>query len=261
MLNRKSASIARNVFIGLAAPIPRAASAVRTISPLVLLLVLAAASLVLTSKTSLARTVIKKPIHDGFIIARVKYGGGGDWYGNKTSLRNLLRALKERTNVQVASDEEVTVSIMDEDFFDYPFLWISGHGNVRFTQKEAERLRKHLTTGGFLFADDDYGMDKSFREQMKLVFPDKELVELPFSHQIYHCFYDFRNGPPKIHEHDGLPPQGNAIVHEGRVVVFYTHEVDIGDGLEDPEIHGDPPEKREEAMKMAINVVLYSLTH
>jgi len=234
---------------------------VRVVSPIVLLLVVFGIFLTLTSKASLARTVIKKPVYDGFVIARVKYGGGGDWYGNKTSLRNLLRALKERTNVKVASEEEVTVSIMDEEFFNYPFLWISGHGNVRFTKKEAERLRKHLMTGGFLFADDDYGMDKSFREQMKLVFPDKELVELPLSSEIYHCFYDFPNGPPKIHEHDALPPQGNAIVHEGRVVVFYTHEADIGDGLEDPDIHGDPPEKREEAMKMAVNVVVYSLTH
>ena len=232
----------------------------RRVSVAVLLLTVGISSLLLTSTASLARTVIKKPIYDGFIIARVKYGGGGDWYGNKTSLKNLLRGLKERTNVKVAAEDEATVSIMDEDFFNYPFLWISGHGNVRFTKKEVERLRKHLTTGGFLFADDDYGMDKSFREQMKSVFPDKELVELPFSHQIYHCFYDFSSGPPKIHEHDGLPPQGNAIVHDGRVVVFYTHEADIGDGLEDPEVHGDLPEKREGAMKMAINVVIYSLT-
>ncbi|MCX5801385.1 MAG: DUF4159 domain-containing protein [Candidatus Eisenbacteria bacterium] len=232
----------------------------RCIPVLALLSAAIIVSLLVTSKASQARTVIKRPVYDGFIIARVKYGGGGDWYGNKTSLRNLLRALKERTSVKVASDDEATTGIMDEDFFNYPFLWISGHGNVRFTKKEVERLRKHLTTGGFLFADDDYGMDKSFREQMKLVFPDKELVELPFSHQIYHCFYDLRNGLPKIHEHDGLPPQGDAIVHDGRVVVFYTHEADIGDGLEDPEVHNDPPEKREEALKMAINVVVYSLT-
>lgn len=218
-------------------------------------------SLLILSTASFGRVVTKLPPRDGFIIARVKYGGGGDWYGNKTSLRNLLRALRERAAVKVPSDEDVTVEIMDESFFNFPFLWISGHGNIRFTKKEAERLRKHLTTGGFLFADDDYGMDKSFREQMKLVFPEKELVELPFTHQIYHCFYDLPHGPPKVHEHDGLPPRGYAIAHDGRVVVFYTHEADIGDGLEDPEIHGDPPEKREEAMKMAINLVLYSLTH
>lgn len=213
------------------------------------------------STSSFGRVVTRDELHDGFIIARVKYGGGGDWYGNKTSLKNLLGSLKERTAVKVASEEEATVEIMAEDFFNYPFLWISGHGNVRFTKKEAERLKKHLTTGGFLFADDDYGMDRSFREQMKQVFPDKQLVELPFTHQIYHCLYDLRHGPPKVHEHDGLPPRGYAIVHDGRIVVFYTHEADIGDGLEDPEIHGDPPDKREEAMKMALNVVVYSLTH
>ncbi len=208
-----------------------------------------------------ARPMTERPPLDGFVVARVKYGGGGDWYGNKTSLGNLLRALGERTSVKVASEKEEAVEIMDTEFFNFPFLWMSGHGNVRFTRREAERLREHLTSGGFLFADDDYGMDKSFREQMKQVFPDKQLVELPFTHPIYHSFYDLSQGPPKVHEHDGLPPRGYAIVHQGRVVVFYTHEADIGDGLEDPEIHGDPPEKREGAMKMAINVVLYSLTN
>ncbi|MFH0777487.1 MAG: DUF4159 domain-containing protein [Candidatus Eisenbacteria bacterium] len=224
-------------------------------------LLLALLALCVLSTPGTAKVILKEPPLNGFVVARLKYGGGGDWYGNKTSLRNLHRALRSRTSVKVAAEEERTVAIVDEDFFNYPFLWMSGHGNVRFTKREAERLRKHLTGGGFLFADDDYGMDKSFREQLKLVFPDKELVELPFDHELYHCFYDFANGPPKIHEHDGFPPKGYGIVHEGRVVVFYTHEADIGDGLEDPEIHGDPPEKREEALKLAVNVVLYSLTH
>ncbi|UCF78585.1 MAG: DUF4159 domain-containing protein [Candidatus Eiseniibacteriota bacterium] len=229
---------------------------------LTVIILLAVSFLVLlSSSSSPARPVIERPVRDGFVVARLKYGGGGDWYGNKTSLRNLLRALSERTTVKVASDREEAVEIMEKEFFNFPFLWLSGHGNVRFTRKEAERLREHLTSGGFLFADDDYGMDKSFRQQMKQVFPDKELVELPFTHPIYHSFYELPDGPPKVHEHDGLPPRGYAIVHEGRVVVFYTHEADVGDGLEDPEIHGDPPEKREEAMKMAINVVLYSLTN
>lgn len=210
---------------------------------------------------SLARPIPKLPPVDGFSIGRLKYGGGGDWYGDKTSLRNLLAALKNRTSVKVASEEETAVDIGSENFFNFPFLWLSGHGPMRFTSKEAERLRQHLTNGGFLFADDDYGLDKTFREEMKKVFPDKELVELPFTHEIYHCFYDVPLGPPKIHEHDGLPPQGYAIVHDGRVVVFYTHEADIGDGLEDADIHGDPPEKREQAMKLAINVAIYALTH
>ncbi|MDI6809321.1 MAG: DUF4159 domain-containing protein [Candidatus Eisenbacteria bacterium] len=196
----------------------------------------------------------------GFIIARLKYKGGGDWYGNATSLRNLMNALRVRGNVVVKADKEATVEIMDGDLFNHPFLFMSGHGTVRFTQKEAERLRSYLLKGGFLFADDDYGMDKTFREEMKRVFPEKDLIELPFNHKIYHSFYDFPNGPPKIHEHDGKPPQGLAIVDKGRVLVFYTYETDIGDGLEDADIHNDPPEKREAALRMAINIVTYALT-
>jgi len=215
----------------------------------------------LVPPASFARPVEKLPPIDGFTIGRVKYGGGGDWYGDKTSLRNLLRALKDRTSIKIASEEETAVEVGSENFFNFPFLWLSGHGPVRFTSKEAERLREHLENGGFLFADDDYGLAKTFREEMKKVFPDKELVELPFTHDIYHCFYDLPQGVPKIHEHDNLPPRGYAIVHEGRVVVFFTYEADIGDGLEDAEIHGDPPEKREQAMKMAVNVVVYALTH
>lgn len=231
---------------------------VAAVVPTCLLLVALGASL---APSALARPVPKLPPIDGFAIGRVKYGGGGDWYGNKTSLRNLLRGLKERTSVKIASEEEVAVEVGSDSFFNFPFLWLSGHGPVRFTGKEAERLREHLKNGGFLFADDDYGLEKTFKEEMKKVFPDKDLVELPFTHDIYHCFYDLPQGPPKIHEHDGLPPRGYAIVHEGRVVVFFTDEADIGDGLEDAEIHGDPPEKREQAMKMAVNVVIYALTH
>jgi hypothetical protein len=229
-------------------------------TPLLIALGVAVASTLFCALQGFGKTVPKLLPRDGFTIARLKYGGGGDWYGNKTSLKNLLAALQERTSVKVASPEEVAVEVMDENFFNFPFLWLSGHGNVRLSNKEAERLRAHLTTGGFLFADDDYGLDKSFREEMKKVFPNKQLVELPFTHEIYHCFYDLPQGPPKIHEHDNLPPQGYAIVHEGRVVVFYTHEADIGDGLEDAGIHGDPPEKREQAMKMAVNVAIYALT-
>ncbi len=229
-----------------------------------IVLAVSASSLLLVAvlaPPALARPVPKLPPIDGFAIGRVKYGGGGDWYGNKTSLRNLLRALKERTSVKIASEEEVAVEAGSENFFNFPFLWLSGHGPVRFTGKETEKLREHLKNGGFLFADDDYGLEKTFREEMKKIFPDKDLIELPFTHDIYHCFYDLPQGPPKIHEHDGLPPRGYAIVHEGRVVVFFTHEADIGDGLEDAEIHGDPSDKREQAMKMAVNVAIYALTH
>ncbi|MCK4306183.1 MAG: DUF4159 domain-containing protein, partial [Candidatus Eisenbacteria sp.] len=149
---------------------------------------------------------------------------------------------------------------LDEDFFDYPLLYMNGHGRIRLAEAEVRRLRKYLLEGGFLFADDNYGMDESFRVLMRQVFPGRELAAVPFDHPIYHAFYDFDNGPPKIHEHDSKPPEGLGIFARGRLVVFYTYESDIGDGLEDPDVHKDPPEKREEALRMAINVVLYALT-
>lgn len=155
--------------------------------------------------------------------------------------------------------DEVRVAIMDEEFFNYPFIYMNGHGNVRFTEEEVARLRTYLTSGGFLFADDNYGMDESFRREMARVFPDRRLTPVPFDHPIYHSFYDFPSGPPKIHEHDGKPAQGLGIFHGKDLVVFYTYESDIGDGIEDPEVHNDPPEKREAAMRMAINVVVYAL--
>lgn len=197
----------------------------------------------------------------GFVVARLKYDGGGDWYSNPSSLPNLARALRDRTPVRIDRFDEARVSLMDEDLFNYPFLYMNGHGNVRFSDSEVDRLRRYLTSGGFLFADDNYGMDESFRREIERVFPDRELVEVPFNHPIYHSFYAFHSGPPKIHEHDGDPPAGLGIFDGSRLVVFYTHEADIGDGLEDPEIHHDPPEKREAAMRMAINVAIYALTH
>jgi len=197
----------------------------------------------------------------GFSIARLKYGGGGDWYSNPSSLPNLLRALKERTGIAVEADREARVEIMAEELFDYPMLYMNGHGTVRFSDAEAARLRRYLEGGGFLWADDNYGMDKSFRKEIAKVFPDSPLVELPFSHEIYHMMYDFPAGLPKIHEHDGGPARGLGIIHEGRLVVFYTFDTDIGDGLEDPDVHGDPPEKREAALRTAINIVLYAMTH
>lgn len=195
-----------------------------------------------------------------FTVARLKYGGGGDWYSNPSSLPNLLEALNTRTNLKVA-EKEARVSPMDEDLFLYPYLYMNGHGNVRFSDEEVERLRLYLTHGGFLHADDNYGMDESFRREMKRIFPDKDLVELPFDHPIYHMQYDFNNGPPKIHEHDNKPAQGLGIFHEGRLVVFYTYESDLGDGWEDPEVHNDPPDKREQALRMGINIVLFAMTH
>jgi hypothetical protein len=197
----------------------------------------------------------------GFSIARLKYGGGGDWYSNPSSLPNLLRALKDRTGVAVETEKEARVDVMAEELFDYPMLYMNGHGTVKFSPVEVDRLRRYLSSGGFLWADDNYGMDKSFRGEISKVFPESPLVELPFSHDLYHIFYEFPNGLPKIHEHDGGPAQGLGIFYEGRLVVYYTFNTDIGDGLEDSEVHGDPQEKREAAFRTGVNIVLYAMTH
>ncbi|MDM7916991.1 MAG: DUF4159 domain-containing protein [Candidatus Eisenbacteria bacterium] len=196
----------------------------------------------------------------GFVLARMKYDGGGDWYSNPSSLPNLARALRDRTPVAIERMDEDRVSILDPDLFQHPFLYMNGHGNVRWSDAEVERLRRYLENGGFLFADDNYGMDESFRREIARVFPDRKLTPVPFRHPIYHSFYDFPKGPPKIHEHDGKPAEGLGIFDGNRLMVYYTYQSDIGDGIEDPEVHNDPPEKREQAMRMAINVVVYALT-
>jgi len=193
-------------------------------------------------------------------IARLKYSGGGDWYNDPSIIPNLARELNRRTTVR-ANEEQAILSLSDEALFRFPFLYITGHGNIVFTEKEMERLRNHLTHGGFLYADDDYGMDPYFRREMKKVFPDKEFVELPFDHPIYHLLYPFPEGLPKIHKHDNKPPKGYGLFHEGRMIVYYTYETNISDGWADPHVHNDPEEKREEAFQMGINIVLYALTH
>jgi hypothetical protein len=205
--------------------------------------------------------IAAQPPSPGIAIGRLKYGGGGDWYSNPTSLPNLARALDRETNLWVTRFEETRLSPMDESLFNHPFIYMNGHGKVRFTEAELGRLRTYLLAGGFLFADDNYGMDESFRREIHRVFPDRELVELPFDHPIYHGIYDFPDGPPKIHEHDGKPAQGFGIFDDnGRLMLFYTYQADIGDGLEDPDVHNDPRELREQAMRMAINVLYYALT-
>ena len=195
-----------------------------------------------------------------FTIARVKYGGGGDWYTDPSSLPNLLNFIKENTNIDV-STKEARVEISDEVLFSHPYLYITGHGNIKFTNEEVDKLRTYLTGGGFLHADDCYGMDKSFRREMKRVFPDKEFVELPFSHKIYRCIFEFENGLPKIHEHSGGPPHGYGLFYEGRMIVFYSFNTDLGDGWEDPDVHNDLQEKRIEALKMGTNIVFWALTN
>ena len=193
----------------------------------------------------------------GVRIARVKYGGGGDWYADPSSIPNWLAEFEERTGVKTQPEEKV-VSLTDENLRAYPFLYMTGHGTVRLTPAELSALRRHLEAGGFLYADDNYGMDASFRAMVRELCPEEQLEELPVSHPIYHSFYDLP-GLPKIHEHDGKPPQGYGVTIDGRLVLFYTYESDIGDGLEDPSVHGDPPDKRELAIKMAVNILLYAI--
>ncbi len=224
------------------------------------LLVLAAAC----AGTATARGASDAPTEPGaraFGIARLKYGGGGDWYENRTSLANLMRAAQERLSIPAAGTKEAVVEPGSAALFQYPFVYACGHGNLKLTPTEAANLRRYLTTGGFLWVDDDFGIDPSFRKAIQLVFPGAPLVELPFSHAVFHGFYDFPAGLPKIHEHDGGPARAYGVFQDGRLVVFYSFDTDLGDGLEDPEIHNDPPEKREAALRMSLNLVHYVLTH
>jgi len=196
----------------------------------------------------------------GFTIAQLKYRGGGDWYANPTALPNLLAAIASRTDLDVA-ERPTTVAADDEELLLYPMIHVTGHGRIAFTSDEVAALRKYFERGGFLWADDNYGMDRHFRAQMDRVLPGSPLVELPFDHEIYHSFYEFPEGLPKIHEHDGGPPHGYGAFLDGRLVVFYSFNTDVGDGLEDAEVHNDPPEKHEAALRMGINIVVYALSH
>lgn len=191
-------------------------------------------------------------------IARLQYDGGGDWYANPSSLPNLLGALRDRTGLPVAA-REVNVRPLDPSLPDHPYLYMTGHGNVAFTPAERQALRRYLLGGGFLHADDNYGLDESFRREMAEIFPDAELVEIPPDHPVFRVFYSMPEGLPKIHEHDGDPPQALGIFQGGRMVVFYSFESDLGDGWEDEGVHDDPPEIREQALRMGVNLFLYAL--
>ncbi|GAB3195522.1 DUF4159 domain-containing protein [Pontibacter aydingkolensis] len=195
-----------------------------------------------------------------FKIAKLKYNGGGDWYANKTSLSNLIQFCNQNLNTNIAPDEAV-VEVGSPEIFSYPFVHMTGHGNVVFSDAEALNLRNYLLSGGFLHIDDNYGLDKYVRQEMKKVFPEYEFVELPFDHPIYRQKFNFTGGLPKIHEHDNKPPQGFGIVHKGRLVCFYTYETDLGNGWEDPEIHNDPEHVRQQALRMGANIVTYAITH
>ena len=196
----------------------------------------------------------------GFTIAQLKYRGGGDWYANPTALPNLLAGIASRTDLEAAK-RPAAVAPDDDELFLYPMIHMTGHGRVAFSDEEAAALRRYFERGGFLWADDNYGMDRHFRAQLDRVLPGAALVELPFDHEIYHSFYEFPEGLPKIHEHDGGPPHGYGVFLDGRMVVFYSFNTDIGDGLEDGEVHNDPPDKRDAALRMGINIVVYALSH
>jgi hypothetical protein len=195
---------------------------------------------------------------DTVAITRLRYDGGGDWYANPSSLPNLLTAIRTRTGIPV-SDREAQISLLDPSLPDHPYLYMTGHGNVAFSTAERAALRAYLLGGGFLHADDNYGLDESFRREMAEVFPDVQLTEVPPDHPVFHVFYDFPQGLPKVHEHDGRPPQAFGIFQGGRLVVLYTYETDLGDGWEDEGVHDDPPEIREQALRMGVNIFLYAL--
>ncbi|MBI4722369.1 MAG: DUF4159 domain-containing protein [Candidatus Stahlbacteria bacterium] len=190
------------------------------------------------------------------MLARVKYNSS-DWYNDPSILPNLASELNSRTTLRVATEQSV-ISLDEPNLFDYPFIFLTGHSEIKLSNLEVSNLREYLTKGGFLYVDDDYGLDKSFRQEMEKVFPGIKMEELPFSHPIYHSFYDFLY-LPKIHKHDNKPPKAYGLFYQGRLVAFYTYETNISDGWADPSVHNDPKEKREEAFKFGINIIMYAL--
>lgn len=192
-------------------------------------------------------------------VARLQYDGGGDWYANPSSLPNLLRAIRERTSIPVASDE-ARVRLTDPDLWDFPFIHLTGHGNITFTDDEVTRLREYLSRGGFLHADDNYGMDASFRREIAKVFPDRKLTLVPLDHPVYSIVYRFPGGLPKVHEHDGKPSEGLGIFIGDRLAVFYSYESDLGNGWEDETVYNNPPAVREAALRMGVNLFVYAVT-
>ena len=190
-------------------------------------------------------------------IAKLKYNGGGDWYANKTSLPNLIKFCNDNLKIGLMPEEDI-VEVGSKDIFNYPFIHLTGHGNIVFSKQETENLRNYLIAGGFLHADDNYGLNLFFRREMKKVFPELEFVELPWNHPIYHQKFDFNKGLPKVHEHEGKAPQGFGLIYKGRVVCFYTYECDLGNGWEDQDIYNDPETVRQQALKMGANLLQYA---
>lgn len=190
-------------------------------------------------------------------VAILRYKGGGDWYSNPTALPNLVKYCNDNIDTNINENVQ-TVEVGSTDIFQFPFLHMTGHGNVFFSDDDAENLRKYLTSGGFLHIDDNYGMQPYITKELKKVFPNDELIEIPKDHKIFSSVYNFPNGLPKIHEHDGKAPQAFGIFKDGRLVLLFTYESDLGDGWEDPEVHNDPEDVREKALKMGANIIKYA---
>ena len=193
-------------------------------------------------------------------IAKLKYDGGGDWYGNRTALPNLAKFCNENLKTSINPQDEV-VEAASAEIFNYPYVYMTGHGNVLFNAKDAANMRKYLLAGGFLHIDDNYGLDKYIRPEMKKIFPELDFVELPFNHPIYNQRYNFPKGLPKIHEHDGKPAQGFGLIYKGRLVCFYDYECDLGNGWEDAGIYDDSQEKRTQALQMGANILQYCFSN
>ena len=194
-----------------------------------------------------------------FSIARVNYGGGGDWYCDPSSIPNILSYLTKNTSIKV-DHNEYRIKLTTKELRGHPYLYMTGHGNIRFTDEEIIQLREYFMGGGFLHTDDNYGLNMSFRREMKRVFPDRDFVELPHDHAIFHSYFDMPSGLPKIHEHDGKPPQLFALYNEDRIMVIYSYESDLGDGWEDEEVHNNPSALRAAALQMGVNIIYFALT-
>jgi len=201
----------------------------------------------------------RPPDPSAITVARLHYQGGGDWYWGSSALPNLLAFLGAETTLKVQPGPAPTVELTSPELWNYPILFLTGHGNIRFSDRELTILRSYLKAGGFLIANDSYGLDPAFRREIARVFPDAPLQEVPYDYGLYRCLFTFAAGPPKIHEHDDRPAQGFGIFLEGRMCCFYVYESDIGDGWEDPEVHGDSDLARRRALEMGANAVLWSL--
>ena len=204
-------------------------------------------------------TLPRVEAQSSYKIARLKYGGGGDWYANKTSLPNLIKFSNNQLKMNIYPDEDI-VEVGSNDIFQYPFVHMTGHGNVVFTDSEARNLRNYLLAGGFLHIDDNYGLDPFIRREMKKVFPELTFIELPFDHPVYHQKFNFTNGLPKVHLHDEKSAQGFGLIYQGRLLCFYSYECDLGNGWEDQSVYNDPEELRQQALRMGANLLDYATT-